>query len=63
MRIDANVNQRVEKQQQASGSGLASLPISYQAATAPTIPRRRIDATDRRHIEAQNEYKSHFNIY
>ena len=58
-RRDANVNQKVEKQQQASGSGLTSLPISYQAATAPTIPRPRIDATDRRQIEAQNEDKSH----
>ena len=58
MRIDATVNQKVEKQQQASGSGLTTLTISYQAASAPTIPRPRIDATDRRHIEAQNEDKS-----
>ena len=52
------MNQKEEKQQQASGSGLTSLPISYQVATASTIPRPRFDATDRRHIEAQNEDKS-----
>lgn len=50
---------KAEKQQQASGSGLASLPTSYQVATAPTRIHPRIDATDRRQIEAQNEDRSH----
>ena len=59
MRSDAKVNQKGEKQQQASGSSQASLPSYYELATASTIPRPRIDATDRRQIEAQNEDRSH----
>ena len=59
MRSDAKVNQNREKQQQASGSSQAFLPSYYELATASTIQRPRIDATDRRQIEAQNEDRSH----
>ena len=59
MRSDGNANQKGDKQQQASGSSQPYLPSYYQLATAPSIPRTRIDATDRRQIEAQNEDKSH----
>ena len=59
MRSDAKVNQKGEKQQQATGSSHPSMPCYYQLATASTIASPRIDATDRRQIEAQNEDKSH----
>ena len=57
-RTAAPVNQQVEKKQHASGSGIAFTSGFHQPATS-TIQHPKIDATDRRHIEAQNDDKSH----
>ena len=56
-RTFAPVNQQVEKKQHGSGSGIAFTSGFHQAATT-TILHPKIDATDRRHIEAKYDDKS-----
>ena len=64
-RVTSRTNQQVNivgnkvagKQDSSSGAAMAS--TSNMLQPRPKIPQTKIDATDRRQVEAQNENKSH----
>ena len=55
--LDTDSNKVMKKQDGNSGAAVAS--SNNWVPTTSKIPRPKIDATDRRQIEAQNDDKSH----